>query len=289
VPQETVLAAITIAGPRIKPAGEMENKNAAGSLLRARRWFIYREPGQFLRVSGGLMDRRRFRLFAVIWLAVLVGFIALFPYLLYGIVKASSCERVGGACGAVAVVVGTTIKPLVIGIAGIVLLRATWRRMRRLEMSRLWIGALVMWYLGSVGFLIGIGNFWGANFSMGMIGPMRPPVSLLFLLAFMGFLAAHADDATPSSTGGGRAAWLIAAVAAMHAIVLSLFPMAVFVSAMTGAAQIIPAVVTIMRLASFGIPWTMAALIVLANFAIFIAALAYILIGQRRSGEPVPA
>lgn len=235
------------------------------------------------------MDRRRFRLFAVIWLAVLVGFIALFPYLLYGIVKASSCERVGGACGAVAVVVGTTIKPLVIGIAGIVLLRATWRRMRRLEMSRLWIGALVMWYLGSVGFLIGIGNFWGANFSMGMIGPMRPPVSLLFLLAFMGFLAAHADDATPSSTGGGRAAWLIAAVAAMHAIVLSLFPMAVFVSAMTGAAQIIPAVVTIMRLASFGIPWTMAALIVLANFAIFIAALAYILIGQRRSGEPVPA
>src|SRR5690349_4012887 len=112
------------------------------------------------------MDRRRFRILALIWLTALVGIIVVLPFLLYGIIKASSCARIGGACGA-AVTIGTLLKPLGMLIVGIALLVITSRRLRGLGIGLFWLVATVLWFVGSVAFFIAgaAANLWGPKSS----------------------------------------------------------------------------------------------------------------------------
>jgi hypothetical protein len=72
-------------------------------------------------------------------LAIRVGiFLALtlgFPFIVYGLVVATGASRVTGAVGALAVVAGVYLKPVIIGVFLISLVMPCWRRMRSLGLQ----------------------------------------------------------------------------------------------------------------------------------------------------------
>jgi hypothetical protein len=158
------------------------------------------------------MGHERYRLLAY-WLGALVTFTLLFPFLVFGIVKLSSCHGVGGACGAMAAIVGMTVRPLCIAILIIGLAIASWRRVRGAGLSVLWFTAIVLWLIGSSTFLIGFGDFWGANFGMGLIF-LNFPILFFFLLVFLAFLASNFEGATIQPQTTARS-WTIAAAATL--------------------------------------------------------------------------
>lgn len=227
------------------------------------------------------MDRRRFRRFVLIWAGTVIGVIALFPHVLHGLNQVLVC---GFACGIVAGVIGLGALPAAIMLISFKLLDAMWRRLRHLKMSRLWIVAVVSWYLASLVFLLAVGNFWDGFSRANAPGPMNVPALLPFLVAFVVFLAFHADDAAASLTGADWVAWRVAAAAAVHALVLYLYPVAATILLMTGTNEIEPGLRIIVRLVSFGLPFNIAVWLLAADFAVFIAALAFILIAQKRRG-----
>ncbi len=81
------------------------------------------------------MGHERYRRLLAYCLGALVTFTLLFPFLVFEIVKLSSCRGVGGACGAIAAIVGMTVRPLCIAIILIGLAIASWRRVRGAGLS----------------------------------------------------------------------------------------------------------------------------------------------------------
>ncbi len=167
------------------------------------------------------MDKLSFRIWAPIAFGGLIAFIVMFPFLLAALVSISSCQGSGGACGAVGALVGMTVKPLgVLLIAGAIGW-LVYKRIRWLEFSFWWTLATVCWLIGSFAFLIAIGNFWGANFGMGLIH-IKAPILLLFLIIFMVFLAVKDTYISSEDSNYQSVAWLVAGGAAGHSVLLSL-------------------------------------------------------------------
>jgi hypothetical protein len=110
-------------------------------------------------------------------LALLLAITVGFPFLTYGIVVATGANQDGGAGGAVAAVVGLTLKPLLYVVFCALLLRPTARRAFNLGMS-LWIGlALMLLALADFGFGLVFGVHWGALFAAGVMS-VSPPYFL---------------------------------------------------------------------------------------------------------------
>ena len=155
-------------------------------------------------------------------IAALVGFVLLFPDLLMGIVEATGCRRAGGgACGAVAAVAGMFIKPVGVLITSTAITWIASRRIRAVGLGLGWNVAVLLWLLGSFAVLVAFLNFWGANFGLGLI-MIQAPKLLLFLLAFVVFLALLPDGDVGTPGGLPSAVWLVAVGAATHALVLSI-------------------------------------------------------------------
>ena len=238
------------------------------------------------------MQKNRFRILAVVWLALLVGTIFFLPYILFDLTKLIVGNTGGGAGGAVAAVLGMTLKPLVILT---ILLGLGWvahKRLRGLKIGYGWSVTVLLWLMGSVGFLVGLGNFWGANFGMGLLH-ISFPVTLLFLFVFLTFLS-FKNDGLPSKVDDRvKVAWMVAAVATAHALFLSSMEIMGGLGTIpfVGAA-ISPFTVSVFQLlapaypiASFGFT---PAIVTYVDLAIFTMALAFILVcGGASPGELV--
>ena len=127
------------------------------------------------------MTTRRFTFRWLVAVVMLLLFTLAFPFLLPPLVRATGCGNVGGACGAVALVLGIYLRlPVVIGV-GVYLAVLTWKR-SRLVGSHPWAFVFVLlMYVAAFPFLFAFGNFWGASFALGVtrIGGPLPILAML--------------------------------------------------------------------------------------------------------------
>lgn len=143
------------------------------------------------------MTASLFRMLAFGAVMALVAFTAAFPFIPSALVRLSSCQGVGGACGAVAAVIGLTLKPLGVQAALLALAVAVGMRMMRLGMSTRWTIAAAVMFVALIPGLTMMGNFWGANFGLGLLRTQTPIIAL-FCIAI-----ANLPHLTPQTCGDG--------------------------------------------------------------------------------------
>jgi hypothetical protein len=143
-----------------------------------------------------------------IFLLVTLGF----PALTMLIMKATNCRSVGGACGAVALVSGIYLKPVIFLVFVGSVAWITFARMRDLAVSG-FVGLVVPvlllmdWQFGVI-----LGAHWSVGFVLG--GPLGAPYQFLSAFLCMGFLACVAtqDDGGNAAERFGTAGKLALAV-----------------------------------------------------------------------------
>lgn len=114
------------------------------------------------------VSARTFRRRALYSMAILlVGTIG-FPFLLYFLVKMSSCNGVGGACGALAAMLGIFLKGLLLFVSGGLFVLTAIKRMRGMW-AWPWFGFVLAIAWANFPLLFAFGNFWGATFAVGLI------------------------------------------------------------------------------------------------------------------------
>jgi hypothetical protein len=118
----------------------------------------------FAFVSGPRFGRQ-----AAIRLVLLAVLTAGFPFLVYGLIVATNARSVGGAAGAVAVVAGVYLKPIIFGAFLIAMLSPCWRRMRSLGLPAYWGLFVPFLFLMDGAFFIVAGAHWGVGFSLGIL------------------------------------------------------------------------------------------------------------------------
>lgn len=237
------------------------------------------------------MERHKFAFWIVIAFVSLAGFYAAYPWILRGLVELSNCRGIGGACGAVAVVISVYVRPPVIIVFAAFLLWILVRRMRRLNISLGWTFAAGIWLLGSFPFLMAFGNFWAANFSLGLLY-LSLPITLMILLVFILFLIFADDNPASSADSIQNRAWLIAKISVGYVMLLSAtslylalgsLPPLSFLSSPV-LAQLIGKMV---YFAAFGQKQLYPILLWL-GLAVFAAALVVVVVRQRRAGDRMP-
>lgn len=156
-----------------------------------------------------------------IFLALTIGF----PFIVYGLILATNARSVGGAAGAVAVVAGVYLKPLIILGFAISLLAPCWRRMRSLGLPGV-VGLLApLLFLMDWPYLLIVGAHWGVAFSLGIWKvnlPLFAMTALAMLVAMSVALAPPGDGANGERFGVfgpifGLLTILLAAVALLSA------------------------------------------------------------------------
>jgi hypothetical protein len=153
-----------------------------------------------------------------IFLALTLGF----PFIVYGLVLATNARSVGGAAGALAVVAGIYLKPIIILGFLISLFSPCWRRMRSFGLPGL-VGLLVPFLvlMDAMYFLVA-GAHWGVAFSLGIWRVNAPlfAMTALALLIAMSVALSPPDDGSPSQHFGtaGRICGVLAVVLVVTAL-----------------------------------------------------------------------
>ena len=124
---------------------------------------------------------RKFTIHWLIALAALSIFSVLFPYFLPPLVRATGCAKVGGACSAVALVFAIYIRLSIIIGVGVCLAILTWKQSRIVGAQPWGFLFVVLTYIAAFPFLFAFGNFWAANFALG-IGYVNGPLPVLTML-----------------------------------------------------------------------------------------------------------
>jgi|HubBroStandDraft_6_1064221.scaffolds.fasta_scaffold511119_1 uncharacterized membrane protein YhaH (DUF805 family) len=153
---------------------------------------------------AGRMSRGAYARAAAIRIGLFVAATVAFPFVLYAIIKSSNCAGIGGACGALALVVSFYIKPplyilLVLSFVGI-----TVRRVRDIGLPVALAAAVPVLMLGDVIFGMTFGAHWSLAFTFGAI-TQQFPRDLIMALACIGFLCvARSQD---EAAGGDGRRW----------------------------------------------------------------------------------
>jgi uncharacterized membrane protein YhaH (DUF805 family) len=135
----------------------------------------YMGRGNFLRAAA-----LRFGLFA----ASVIGF----PFLLMAIAKSSGCAGIGGACGALGLVVATAVKPLAFILLLFSLVGISSRRASDAGLPS-WVGLAIPAFLGfDYNYFVYHGAPWTFAFSAGILSQTAPRFALLALY-FIGIMA----------------------------------------------------------------------------------------------------
>ncbi len=237
------------------------------------------------------MERHRFVFWVVFAFVSLAGFYVAYPWVLRGLVELSNCRGVGGACGAVAVVISVYVRPPVIFVFVAFLIWVLAKRMRRLKISMGWTFAVGIWLLGSFPFLVAFGNFWGANFSLGLLY-LSLPISLMILLVFILFLTFAEGSPAGSADPVEKQAWLIAKISVGYVMLLSAGSLYVGLSSLPPLSflshpELARLIGKLVQFAAFGQRQLFPILLWL-SLAIFATALLVIVVRQRREGDGVP-
>lgn len=126
----------------------------------------------------------RWVLRTALFLAAVIGF----PFIVWGVGWLTGCRSVSGSCGAVALVAGIYLKPVIILLFMLFLVRPAWRRLRSLGEPRAIALLLPLLVLGDGMLFMAIGAHWSVFFSTGLMGPLAPPfpagVALLLMILF---------------------------------------------------------------------------------------------------------
>lgn len=138
-------------------------------------------------------DRRDFAIRLTFALVFLVAFTIGFPFITYAIAKASHCENVGGACGAVALMAGIFLKPIGYVIFVVCLGLAVAGRLRWLPGFAAILLAVTL--LADLPFAVAFGAHWSVAFSLGIMGPVVPWRILTVLLTAGALIAV--DESNP--------------------------------------------------------------------------------------------
>jgi hypothetical protein len=144
---------------------------------------------------GGFMTGSQFGVKAGwrvgIFLALTIGF----PFIVYGLVIATGARGVGGAVGALAVVAGIFLKPIILLGFVISLLSPCWQRMRSLGLPGFFGLLAPLLFLLDWPYLVVAGTHWGVGFSLGILKlnvPLFAITALAMLIAMA--LASPPDD-----------------------------------------------------------------------------------------------
>lgn len=170
------------------------------------------------------MYRSKFAYLSLIGLGALLAFLMLFPgilsFLVHAAMQGRSCEGSEGGCGALATVIATFVKPSGIVVIGAFLTWIVSRRLNFLEFGGAWTTVAALWLLASIPYLVAARNFWGANFSLGLLY-VPLPFLLAYLVVFVTFLyfvkyaPANAPDLRQQK------AWLIVMVSTCYTLLIS--------------------------------------------------------------------
>ncbi|MBW8319722.1 MAG: hypothetical protein K0M49_08525 [Arenimonas sp.] len=117
--------------------------------------------GQYARGLG-----KRFGAFAVITLA--------FPFLVYGVIGISGARSVGGASGALALVLGVYLKPIIYLWFAYSTLRISLNRAQTIGISPMIGLCIPLLILADLSFGITFGSFWAVGFSLGIMSTLVP-------------------------------------------------------------------------------------------------------------------
>jgi hypothetical protein len=129
-----------------------------------------------------------------------------FPFIIYGIVLACGAHHVRGASGAMAVVVGVFLKPVIIVAFLIAMISPSWKRARSLGIFPLWGLMIPLLFAMDYTYLFAAGNFWGASFSMGILTVQTPMYAMTALVLIVAMVIAgppSGDEPNGLSRFGG--------------------------------------------------------------------------------------
>jgi hypothetical protein len=162
---------------------------------------------------GGYMSGSQFGVKAGWRVGIFVALTIGFPLIVYGLIVATGARGVGGASGALAVVAGVFLKPVIILGFVISLLSPCWQRMRSLGFPG-FIGLLAPFlFLLDWPYFLVAGAHWGVGFSLGILKLKVPvfAITALAMLIAMG-VASPPDDSSPSQRMAGRIGGTLAIV-----------------------------------------------------------------------------
>jgi len=166
---------------------------------------------------GGFVSGAQFGTKVGLRVAIFTGLTVGFPFIVYGLVLATNARAIGGASGALAVVAGIFLKPLIILGFLLSLIGPCWSRMRSLGLPAIW-GLLVPFFFLMDGmFLLVAGAHWGVGFSLGILyvnAPLFAMTALAMLIA-LGFASPPSHD-----IGSGEALRRLGWICAILAILL---------------------------------------------------------------------
>jgi hypothetical protein len=168
------------------------------------------------------MAESDFRFHLALWLGLLVLQAVLFPYLLHGMVTTmcgGNCQ--GGAGGALGVVIGMFLKPVLVIIPIIGLTRAVFLRCMWLSLGLLWATVFALLCISLGGMFTFLGNFWGANFATGNPFFSIAPTSLFFVATAV-FLSLNLNPIGFTESDRSKWAWRLAAGALGHVTIVNL-------------------------------------------------------------------
>jgi hypothetical protein len=175
---------------------------------------------------GRTISWQRYSVGIAIRILLLAALTAGFPFLVY-YVATTAGRGVSGAGGAIALVMGVYLKPLIYLLFALSMVRPAARRAGTLGMSLI-VGPLMgLVILADLAFGTLFFNHWSAAFSLGFVGPMRMPIPWLLAAALVALITlavlAERDDGLPARERFGIAypIWLgLAALAALHGFAL---------------------------------------------------------------------
>ncbi|MET0309270.1 MAG: hypothetical protein ABW023_11235 [Sphingomonas sp.] len=136
-------------------------------------------------------------------LGALLIFKLAFPLITPTLVLSTGCRGIGGACGAMALVLGLFIPmPVIIG-AGAVLVHAAARRGYAIGMPASAPVFVLLMYLGAAPMLLVGGSFWAVGIAVGVLS-VPPLWTLAFLLAALVGLSCYPGPASTQQANQAR-------------------------------------------------------------------------------------
>jgi uncharacterized membrane protein YhaH (DUF805 family) len=129
----------------------------------------------------GCLDRGKFLRAAALRIGLFIASVVAFPFLLLGIARLSGCAGVGGACGALGLVVSMAIKPLAFILLVFSLIGISVRRTRDAGMPGA-LGLLIpLLFTANYTLFVYAGAPWTFAFSSGVLFQTFPHAALLGL------------------------------------------------------------------------------------------------------------
>ncbi|QCK84772.1 hypothetical protein E8L99_02735 [Phreatobacter aquaticus] len=129
------------------------------------------------------ITRRRYALGLAGRIGLFVAVTAGFPFLVMFLIQISGARNVSGASGALAVVLGIYLKPLIYLLFALSMMRIAARRAASVgRTSFIGLGITVV-MLGDIGFATVFGSHWGVAFSLGVLSLQAPWLLLAAIIA----------------------------------------------------------------------------------------------------------